>query len=85
MFDIKEQDVLGQTNKLLFNIWQELKNNRIIIPEIKPEEIGTTTILPLSDGTGNVTICSYCGKDHSNVGFAMACARRKKKEGVSNE
>ena len=25
MFDIKEKDIMGQTNKLLYNIWQELK------------------------------------------------------------
>jgi hypothetical protein len=34
MFDIKEQDVMGQTNKLLFNIWQELKSNRVSTPVI---------------------------------------------------
>jgi hypothetical protein len=63
MFDIKEIDVMGQTNKLLFNIWQELKKPQ----EVKPAEL-----------------CEYCGKDHSNKGYAMACARKRKKESGSD-
>ena len=33
MFDIKEQDILGQTNRLLFNIWQELNRSLFVCPK----------------------------------------------------
>jgi hypothetical protein len=36
MFDIKKEDVTGTTNRLLFNIWQELKK-----PE-QPQEVKPT-------------------------------------------
>jgi uncharacterized membrane protein YqiK len=66
MFDIKEQDVLGQTNKLLFNIWQELKRLDIksIPQEVKP--------------AGEVQ-CKYCGGTHRNRQSMAACAKKQKK------
>jgi len=38
MFDIKKEDCVGQTNKLLFNIWQELKKteSKAVKQEPKP-------------------------------------------------
>jgi hypothetical protein len=71
MFDIKETDVLGQTNKLLFNIWQELKNRTIFIASQEARE--EVKVVPLQN------ICPMCGKDHSNKGYALACARKHKK------
>lgn len=69
MFDIKEQDVLGQTNKLLFNIWQELKNNPVMSQE-KSKEVKTTSA---------EVQCKYCGGTHRNRQSMAACAKKQKK------
>ncbi len=78
MFDIKEQDILGQTNKLLFNIWQELKNNQI--PVISQEELNKAKnevkITPLSTEVQ----CKYCGGTHRNRQSMAACAKKRKGE-----
>jgi hypothetical protein len=63
MFDINEKDILGQTNKLLYNIWQELKSEKI--PEIK------TPVATLK--------CKICGTEHENKGSLMACYKKHKK------
>ena len=76
MFDIKEQDVLGQTNKLLFNIWNELRSTAQIggIPLTISKMKSVTT----TNATGLVTLCPYCGKDHKQKGVAGVCARKRK-------
>lgn len=68
MFEISEKDIIGQSNKLLFNIWQELKGLKPIPQEVKP-----ATKKPIQ-------ICEYCGKDHSLKGVAGVCARKRKRE-----
>lgn len=39
MFDIKQSEVVGQTNKLLWNIWQELKamNEPATAEQVRPD------------------------------------------------
>jgi hypothetical protein len=74
MFDIKEQDVTGTTNKLLFNIWQELKGLKSELPqEVKPaEEI-------------KHKICQHCNKPHEKPVDYAICAKKFKKDGGKNE
>lgn len=74
MFDIKEQDVLGQTNKILFNIWQELKSNQISIPVVSQDKLTEVKTIPLSTEVQ----CKYCGGTHRNRQSMAACAKKMK-------
>jgi hypothetical protein len=84
MFDIKESDHFDTTEKLLFNIWQEL---RILngAKKAPAKQIPAKKLLtkPQSDSEK----CKYCGGTHENKGQFLACARKhstKKKEGTKN-
>lgn len=84
MFDIKKGDVTGTTNRLLFNIWQEL----IKLNEAKPE-------IPLCQPAGGIKdkpkqakptkptkqiTCRICGEQFENQGVFLAHMREHKKE-----
>jgi hypothetical protein len=81
MFDIQENDVTGQTNKLLFNIWHELKKHdmqiisKISREELNKDEVKTTPLV-------TEVQCKYCGGTHRNRQSMAACAKKHKKDGV---
>lgn len=69
---MKREDLYGDTDKLLFDILQELKKLNGGKPEVKAA--GLTAGIP----------CKYCGGVHENKGQVMACAKKlkRKKEGA---
>ena len=68
MFDIHKSHCYTIEQKLIWNIMELLKQEAPLIlqEEIKEE-------LP--------ELCQLCGKDHSNVGVRMACAKKNKQKG----
>ena len=65
---MERNDLYGDTDKLLFDILQELKK--------------------LNGGKAKATEaagipCKYCGGTHENKGQIMACAKKKKREGLA--
>ena len=68
---MKRDDLYGDTDKLLFDILQELK---LLNSKLEVENKAVPSSVP----------CKYCGGTHENTGQMLACARRKKKEGVTN-
>lgn len=70
----KRESMVDVSEVLLFDILQELKELRKALdkPVKQTKEKGSK-------------ICQYCGKVHEKPVQYAICARRNKKEGVSNE
>lgn len=68
---MKREDFYGDTDKLLFDILQELKilNGKNVVKQEVEEE-------------NKQYPCKACGGAHENKGQMLACARKKKKEGA---
>ena len=78
MFNLTDKDVIGQTNKLLFNIWKELEKlteSKQYSESIEPDK-EQAFIMPKNN------LCSFCGKEHTNKGIELACLKKRKKEGA---
>lgn len=74
MFDIQPDGRFTTEEKLLYNIWKELEklnSTKEFIPEVKPK-------------VNHEKPCKYCGEIHDNAGQRMACARKHKKEVISD-
>lgn len=72
MQDLKRESMVDTTEKLLFDILQELKN---LSKSLKPSEKTNEKLTAID--------CKYCGKTHENNGQVMACAKKtKKREGA---
>lgn len=73
---MNREDCYLLEEKLLFDILQELKTlNAKLSPEIKKVKTENKAV-PSS------VPCKYCGGTHENTGQMLACARKKKKEGM---
>ncbi|MFW9968623.1 MAG: hypothetical protein ACFFDF_00385 [Candidatus Odinarchaeota archaeon] len=68
MFDIKPDERMTTVEKLLYNIYEELKG--------KSEKKDTKLKSPQKKSNKK---CKYCGQVHENHGYFLACARKHKK------
>jgi hypothetical protein len=78
MFDLKKNDITGQANRLLYNIWQELKRLN------KPQPAR-----PMRKAAKGKAVkakfyrkCKKCGTEFDNYGFFMKHMKEHKEEGV---
>ena len=74
MFDINRADVRGYDNRLLWNIWHELKQLNELL-SVRPPAEGAGAKAPKK------LICKVCKTEYDNAGKMLACLRRHKKEG----
>lgn len=70
MFEIKKEHCVTMTEKLLFNIWQELKEDNL--PCSPAEDAGESKRFT----------CKICGQTFENAGKYLADQRKHKKEGA---
>jgi len=92
---IMEEQLKGQINtterQLLWDIRAEFKRLNELLqtllngPEANKHDIMDRTVRPAREGTEFKYKCVYCGKGHNNKGELMACAKKKKREGVKVE
>ena len=80
MFNIEENNIIGQTNKLLFDILEELKrlNDFLMKNNIPKQDESEAKEVK----ENNVLTCKICGAKHDNKGKLMACYRKHKREGT---
>ncbi len=78
MFDIKPESLVSKTEKLLYNIWQELRR----LNEFKPEPARPMRKATKGKGKakGFVT-CKQCGEKFDNRGKFFNHLKEHKKEG----
>jgi len=74
MFEIKQTDVTGMTNKLLYNILEELKRLNTAEP-VRPSREGVETPVQKPKVT-----CKRCGKKFEGHGEFLKHAKLCKKE-----
>jgi len=67
MFEINKDHCYTIEQKLLWNIMELLKQEAPLILQEEKKEV--------------LELCQLCGKDHSNVGVRMACAKKNKQKG----
>jgi len=70
MFDIDPDNLVSKTDKLLYNIWQELK-------QLRPTAEGTEAVIQKP----KVIACKKCGEEFDNRGKFLSHSREHKKEG----
>lgn len=73
MFDIQPDQLVSKTDKLLYNIWHELRSMNE-----KPEPVQPTR--EATEEKVKEYTCKTCGKIYGNAGKMLSCARKHKKE-----
>lgn len=76
MFDIKPDSRMDTKEKLLYNIWQELKQNKLMLEVIEKPQTSQSKI---HEYTCKV---KDCGFKTENKGIYLAHCKNHKKEGV---
>lgn len=80
MFNIEENNIISQTNKLLFDILEELKRlNDFLMKNNTPKQDESEA---KEVKENNVLTCKICGAKHDNKGKLMVCYRKHKREGT---
>lgn len=80
--EIRRESLLDASEKLLFDILQELKEIKQLLKtqekrqgqRLKPQE----ALRPMAKDTK----CKHCGMVHENKGQELACAKKHKKQDV---
>ena len=80
IFDIKPQSNMTLEEKLLFNIYELLKEN-ISKPILSAQPIVTET--PTVTSQTKTFKCKHCGEMHDKIGL-MKCGTKHKKERENN-
>lgn len=73
MFNIKPDDRMTLTERLLYNIYELLKEGRPLQQDKPKEEVKEEKPKPLYEN------CKYCGGTHYSFGEYGNCAKRHKK------
>ena len=74
MFDLKEEDVVGLTNKLLYNIWKSLNALQGIEKKLPIGEVEKEQAKPVAGEieAKETKSCKYCGEVFDNKGKLLA-------------
>ena len=75
MFDVVKDSRMSDTEKLLYNIWQELKQLNANKEENTSKE---------EDKRKDTFKCKVCDKEYENKGKLLACLKKHKKEDSKN-
>ena len=78
MFKINPDDIRGTDNKLLYNIWQELK--RLGEPKPEPARPGSKATKGKAEKPKFYRKCKKCGEEFDNYGRYMGHMKAHKKE-----
>lgn len=76
MFEFNKSDITGTTNRLLYNILQELKR----LNEPAPEPTRLVAKATKEKANGTVVTCKKCGKQFENRGKFFQHMKGHKKE-----
>ena len=69
---IKRDQLIDATDILLFDILEELK--KLAEKELPQQVVQVGVPSPVIN-----TLCPLCGKDHSNTGYALNCAKKQRR------
>jgi hypothetical protein len=75
MFDVKPDPRMTDTDKLLYNIWQELK---VLSAQYKQESKEEQESPVSAEPPKQNKVCKYCGQPHEKPVEYLQCAKKHK-------